>query len=77
LLGVGPLKRFSDYTEYEHGEHIGPTTLGLQMIAHTNLHHRYQGQDYTSRVERHLSPAEVAVEEESFLERRHRRVRRP
>lgn len=61
------LTRISNLTSFEHVQDDG------DGHAVTNICFHWQGGYYTSRVLGHLTPPQVEVEEERFLERRHRR----
>lgn len=61
------LIRISNITSYEHVPNDG------NGLACTNVVHHWQGEYYASRFFGTLSPAQVAEEEDRFIERRHRR----
>lgn len=65
------LTRISNITSFEQGVH---DDLQQGLVAHTNLVFHYQGEYYSSRYSgRHMTVLDVQVEEERFLERRHKR----
>lgn len=61
------LQRISNITSYEHVPDDGN---GRSV---TNLVYVWKGEYYTSRLLGWLRPAQVAEEEDRFIERRHKR----
>lgn len=64
------LTRVSNITSYEHV----PSSGGRAATSVTTIVHHWHDEYYSSRAFGHLTPLQVEVEEERFLERRHRRT---
>lgn len=63
------MTRLSDTTRYEYGTHM----WGHHCISHTNVSFYFAGHYYGCRFDGTLTPAQLEVEEERFIERRYGR----